>query len=352
MDTLTHAFAGALLARASVRRAQAAPVPTWRRMTLGAVAAAFPDIDIVASYVSPLTYLLHHRGATHSVILLPAWAGLLAALAALLWRHPRSWKAYYGVAALGLASHILGDLITSYGTMVFAPLSDTRFAWHTTFIIDLWFSGIILAGLAASAIWRQSRVPALAATIALVGYVGLQAMLRNQAIDFGERYARAAGLGTAIVSAQPAAVSPFNWAVYVRTGEDYRYTYINLARRQPRPDPGPEAGFLEALSAPFHPPSAALWRSASLLGRDREDRPLAREAWAQPAFGFFRWFAEFPALYRIDRAHPSVCVWFYDLRFSRPGTDRLPFRYGLCRDGGGPWQRFQPIGDSGKAPFN
>ena len=41
--------------------------------------------------------------------------------------------------------HILGDLITQFGTMILAPFSDQRFGWGTTFIIDLPFTGIILA---------------------------------------------------------------------------------------------------------------------------------------------------------------------------------------------------------------
>lgn len=36
------------------------------------------------------------------------------------------WRALYGVTALALAAHIAGDLITSFGTMIFAPLSDWR----------------------------------------------------------------------------------------------------------------------------------------------------------------------------------------------------------------------------------
>ena len=40
-------------------------------MVLGTAAAAFPDTDVVLSYLSPLAYLYHHRGVTHSVLLAP-----------------------------------------------------------------------------------------------------------------------------------------------------------------------------------------------------------------------------------------------------------------------------------------
>jgi inner membrane protein len=353
MDTFTHALSGALLCRAAAfRRPTPASAPVWSRVVVGFVAAAFPDIDYLASFFSPLTYLLHHRGITHSVVLLPVWAWLLAYLAGLAFRQPRGWRAYYGAAALGLAAHIAGDLITSFGTVVFAPLSQARFAWGTTFIIDLWFSGIVLAGLILSGVWRKSRIPAVAASLVLAGYVGFQAVLKQQAVEIGAHHAQAAGLQGSEVSAHPGPVSPFNWAVYVRSDNEYRYAFINLARRERLPEPGPQAGLFERVSAPHHPPGDAQWGTASLFGADDRDVALAREAWSQPSLQFFRWFAEYPALYRIDRGNPSECVWFYDLRFFRPGSERLPFRYGLCREHGGPWQRYQLVGDHERVPFD
>ena len=180
MDTLTHALSGALLARATAGKAETLPLS--RRLALGTVAAAFPDADFVMSLGSPIAYLLNHRGLTHSLVMLPIWAWLLAWLASRLWRDPRGWRPYLAVTALGVGIHIAGDLITSYGTMIFAPLSDARFALGTTFIIDLYFSGIILAGLAASSWWRVSRAPAITACAVLVAYVGFQAVLRHQAV--------------------------------------------------------------------------------------------------------------------------------------------------------------------------
>jgi inner membrane protein len=59
---------------------------------------------------------------------------------------------------------------------------------------------------------------------------------------------------------------------------------------------------------------------------------LAREVLADPAFAFFRWFAMYPALYRVAHGNPSTCVWFQDLRFFTPGRDARMFHYGLCRE--------------------
>jgi inner membrane protein len=351
MDTLTHALSGALLACATARgKVSPGAVSRPRRMAVGALAAAFPDSDFVLSFISPLGYLLNHRGITHSIVMLPAWAWLLAVLAALAYRDPRGWRAYWAIAAMGIGVHILGDLVTSYGTMIWAPFSDARYAWGTTFIIDLWFSGIILAGLLLSIAQRASRMPAIASLAVLVAYVGLQGWLKSQAIDVGLRHA-AQQMPGASVSVQPGPVSPFNWMVIDELDGEYRYALVSLLRREPAPRPTPDSGFFYRLSAEFDPPRAALWRTASLRGAG-PDAGLAREAWARPELAFFKWFAQYPALYRVDRGNPSTCAWFYDLRFFRPGTDFLPFRYGLCRDGDGPWRRFQLIGDGQRAPLN
>ena len=347
MDTLTHALSGALFGRAT---APAAPPPgdppLWHRVTLCAVAAAFPDSDIVVSFFSSFAYLLHHRGATHSLLLMPLWALLLAGVAMLCFRRQNAWRTYTGVAALGIVAHIVGDLITSYGTLIYAPFSDRRVAWGTTFIIDLRFTGIILAGLAASLYWKASRQPAIVASLVLCCYVGLQAAWRSDAIDFGRQYANEIGLKDARVSAQPGPVSPLNWMVTVQHNGDYRYAFVNLKRQEIAVDPGPDGGFLEKLDAPFNPLAVAIWHKASLLGHSEDDAQLAREAWMSPEMAFFRWFAEYPALMKVERGNPSECVWFQDLRFVRPGTSFNPFRFGLCRETGGSWQRYRMSGDT------
>jgi inner membrane protein len=347
MDTLTHAFLGALIGRVTARRSRnqnADTLPLRRRMLVGFVAAAFPDIDFVSSYLSPLSYLYYHRGVTHSLVLLPAWAALLALVLAAVWRGKPRWTAYFGIAALAIGSHIAADWITSFGTMLFAPFSDARYGIGTTFIIDLWFTGIILLALLASLVWRGSRVvPAIGLT-ALIGYVTFQFVLQQQAIDVGVAYARSNGIAPGRVSAVPRPVSPFNWTVFVRYEDSYRYAHINLVRREARPQPTRDTGFVARLDAPYRPRTDAAWISADLYGSATGASALAREAYTQPAFRFFRWFAAYPALLRIDAGNPELCVWFHDLRFVTPGRDGTPFRYGMCRENHRPWQSFQLVG--------
>lgn len=352
MDTLTHALSGALLARATAPDPAKARISTVARVGAGFLAAAFPDIDFLLAYVSPVAYLTGHRGVTHSLLLLPIWTVLLAWILAKIDRgKATTWRDYLGVCALGVGAHIVGDLITSFGTMIYAPLSDARVAWNTTFIIDLWFSGIIVAGLLGSLVWRRSRAPAVVGLAALAGYVGFQAVLHSRAVDFGLEYAQRAGFGAPKVTAIPRPVSPFNWTVFITEGDRYHYTHVNLASERIPPPPGPDDSLFERYGAAYAPLAQAKWVAIDKYGGDAPGRELATRAFADPRLGFFRWFAEFPALYRIDRGNPSTCVWFEDLRFVTPGSDRNIFRYGLCReDGAEDWRAYRLLGDGQRQP--
>ena len=334
MDTLTHALSGALIARASAPK-DAPPRSTPRRVAAGFFACAAPDLDFVIGFVGPLEYLLSHRGVTHSVLLLPLWALVLSWLLAKILREPRGWRALYGVCALALFAHIVGDYITSFGTMVFAPLSDWRAALGTTFIIDLWFSGIIVVGLVLSAVLFRSRIPAVAASAVLAGYVGFQYLQQQKALEFGNDYARARGLSGARVIAHPRPVSPFNWTVFVSDNETHRYAHVNLVRKEPRRyQPGD--GFVARIDSPYMPLEQAIWVARSRYGETNQQ--LIREAWNSEALAFFRWFADVPAFDGLT----DTCAWFTDLRFLTPGRDRMPFQFGACRESAqAPWRAYE-----------
>ena len=346
MDTLTHALSGALLGRLMARPSvPSRPGPkVWHIVLAGAAAATFPDLDFVLGYVSELTYLRGHRGVTHSLLLLPLWGLLIAWLMARLpgARRPGvDWRAFYAVACAGLAIHIAGDLITQFGTMILAPLSDRRFGFGTTFIIDLPFTGILIAGLLASARWQRSRLPAAVGLLALCMWVGIGALGRSEAIDAARDYAQSQGIRAVALDAAPRPVSPFNWTAIVFDGERYHYAHLNTRRTEVL-EAGPDASFLRCFSAPYRPVAMAHWQVRERFGTDNgEARELARAVWDAPDFGFYRWFAMFPVLDVVDATAGAQCASFRDLRFEIPAREATLFRYGLCRDGGAGWRLFE-----------
>src|SRR5229473_7203886 len=154
MDTITHGIAGALISKAVFRGEDllvgkpinGARIITWSLM-LGAI---FPDSDVFREFLShnDLLILTWHRSITHSLVCLPIFALLLAALTRRFarwrkWEAP-SFAALTGIYAVGILSHILLDLVTSFGTMIWSPLKWSRPAWDLIFIIDFSLSAILL----------------------------------------------------------------------------------------------------------------------------------------------------------------------------------------------------------------
>jgi len=154
MDTITHGIAGALIGKAILRGEDmfaAQPmnrgrIITWSLM-LGAI---FPDSDVLRDFFSSdkLLIVTWHRSITHSLVMLPLWALLLAGITRAFanrrkWEAP-SFRALTAIYAAGILSHILLDLVTSFGTMIWSPLEWSRPAWDLIFIVDFTLTAIFL----------------------------------------------------------------------------------------------------------------------------------------------------------------------------------------------------------------
>ena len=165
MDTITHGIAGALIGKAvfrsedmfASRPINRARILTWALM-LGAI---FPDSDVFRDIFShdKLLIVTWHRSITHSLILLPLWALPLAWITRAFckwreWEAP-SFAALAGIYGVGILSHILLDLVTTFGTMIWSPLEWSRPAWDMIFIVDFTLSGILLAPQLLAWIYSQ-----------------------------------------------------------------------------------------------------------------------------------------------------------------------------------------------------
>lgn len=167
MDTFTHAIAGALIGKAFFAPGYSAEhdVRTLGRTAiLGAtLGSIFPDSDSFLGLFlhNDLAIIQDHRYVTHSFLCMPVFALVVAAAVRGFarwrgWRSP-SWLALTAACAAGIASHILFDLITSFGTMIWSPLWNTRAAWDLVFIIDFTFTGIVLVPQIAAWVYRASQ---------------------------------------------------------------------------------------------------------------------------------------------------------------------------------------------------
>ena len=164
MDTITHGIAGALIGKGFFSR-KAARVVVFS----ATVGAMFPDIDVVAEIFSrdPLAIVKYHRAITHSFVALPFFAVALAFLtlvgvAFLRKNYPRfadleppTWDRLSIVYGVAIASHILLDGMTSFGTRMWFPISQQRVAWDILFIIDFTFTSFVLLPQIAAWIFKE-----------------------------------------------------------------------------------------------------------------------------------------------------------------------------------------------------
>jgi membrane-bound metal-dependent hydrolase YbcI (DUF457 family) len=205
MDTITHGIAGALLGKAlfggdemfTARPMNARRIVTWSLMT----GAIFPDSDVLRDIFShnDLLMITWHRSITHSLLCLPIFALLLAALTRaicrrLAWEAP-SFALLTGIYAAGILSHVLLDLVTTFGTMIWSPLEYSRPAWDLIFIVDFTLAGLLLLPqllawvyapggqrkLRAISIWAISEL-AVVAVASVAQYVGAPISAQNVAI--------------------------------------------------------------------------------------------------------------------------------------------------------------------------
>jgi membrane-bound metal-dependent hydrolase YbcI (DUF457 family) len=174
MDTITHGIVGALAGKAffagqdipavsaKYARLRSGSASTARAaITACTLGAMFPDIDIFAGPIArnPLAIMEWHRNITHSLVMLPVWTLLLAAVSLPLARwvgwKPPSFAMLAGIYAFGLGSHVFLDVVTNFGTMVWSPLNYSRVAWDWLFILDLGFSGMALLPQLAAWCYRE-----------------------------------------------------------------------------------------------------------------------------------------------------------------------------------------------------
>jgi membrane-bound metal-dependent hydrolase YbcI (DUF457 family) len=159
MDTFTHGIVGALIAKAFFAGEPSRAQISWREPPATAdrvailsctIGAMFPDIDVFAGPLrhNSLAIMTWHRNITHSVVMLPVWALVLAALTWWVARRVR-WSApefgdLLAIYLVAIGSHIFLDVITNFGTMVWSPVNYSRVAWDWIFIVDLTFTSLAL----------------------------------------------------------------------------------------------------------------------------------------------------------------------------------------------------------------
>ena len=148
MDTLTQAALGAAVGQAGFAKSLGRKA-NW----YGAAAGLTPDLDVIwGAFAGEWQSLVIHRGPTHALWFGPVVGTLLGWLTWKYYVHratkrssiehdpPPPLKAWIGLWVLGLLTHPLLDVFTTYGTQLLSPFSSERFSLYGVGIIDPFYT--------------------------------------------------------------------------------------------------------------------------------------------------------------------------------------------------------------------
>ncbi|HKV28019.1 MAG TPA: metal-dependent hydrolase [Candidatus Acidoferrales bacterium] len=382
MDPVTHGIAGALIGKAFFANESPRKESRTTRLAIFAatLGAVFPDVDVFANAFSrdPLAIARYHRGFTHSFIGLPIFAAALAWLtrASVRWYAKRahrddfscpSFYMLFLIYAAGIASHIILDGFTSFGTRMLNPFSKDRVAWDFLFIIDFLFTALIL--LPQLAAWvHQARGNSTSRAVKTWGLctvltLGAWSLARAAEFPFSIWIVILASAVFAVLFFLPVRNgwgSRMTRSAWCRTGFYVACAYIiscgvahHVAISRVRAFAASHQIAFDKIAAMPLPPSLLDWNGLILTRAGVYHADFSLSDSTAPAFRFiansppnrftaeamrfepaqtFLWFARFPVMHFTER-NGKEFVEFGDLRFyTRNSRAPMPFRFFVAFD--------------------
>ncbi len=140
MDSLTQIFLGASVGMLTGGKKLGNKAALW-----GAIGGTIPDLDVLLGLIyDPVSYLMIHRGFSHSVFFAPLTAPLIALIPWFIYgRDKFMFKTWATVFFWSLFTHPFLDLFTGYGTQLLNPISNYGFEINSLFIIDPIYTSVL-----------------------------------------------------------------------------------------------------------------------------------------------------------------------------------------------------------------
>ena len=237
MEPVTHALTSLALARVGQRR-----LPRFGMAMLVAAGVA-PDLDYASYLGGASSFLRYDRTLLHS--LLSSFV-LTIALAAAFYivalrrdkkrsglensEFPRlTFVAAFLVCAIGIAAHLLLDLVSGVGVRLLWPFWARWFAFDLVREFDIWILACLVVGLLVPMLIglvseeigeRKKRTSgggsAIAALALILVYLGARGVLHSRAVDLLESHDYHGRVALA-VGAFPESASPLEWRGVVST---------------------------------------------------------------------------------------------------------------------------------------
>jgi inner membrane protein len=234
MDNLTHTLTGLMMSRAGLSCLHArAPLALM-------LSANAPDIDGLAIFGGPLTYIRYHRGLAHSIAFWPVMALVALLVVCAVSRTFQSWRPLYALCLIGVASHLLLDWTNTYGVRFLLPFSSEWFHLDLNNLTDLWIWAVLLIGWLMVYMVRMVNAEIGAKPGSGRG-LAIFALVFFLVFDFGKSVLRERGITIlnsriydgsvpARVAVFPLGSNPMLWRGWVETPTLFKQYSINIVR--------------------------------------------------------------------------------------------------------------------------
>ena len=280
LDTPTHGLIGRLVARAIwPEKAQSGLV------NVVTVCSLLPDLDVLVPG-GGLEYLVSHRGISHSFIGVGVFAWGVAWVARKMGVRSHSFAQVYAASLLGFLSHVFFDMVTTFGTLVFAPFTDTRVAWDALFIIDPYLNALLIGSLCFGWLTRFGPAGYRFGAGLVSGYVVLALLITGVGQIQLRNWADAHDMVIDQMAVMPTPFSPLHRRGIVQSAD--RIVWVPMT-------------FGAGVIGPAHTFTSAL--TDSRLG----------SVWSSRSGEIYKWFTRFPVVRQMDAKENMLLV--QDLQF-------------------------------------
>jgi inner membrane protein len=320
VDSITQAALGAAVAETGMGRRLGNKAIVW-----GVALGTLPDLDLVINpWLDHIQQLEWHRGWSHSLLVIAVASPFFGWLIARLHKGGVSTlRAALTVLAI-FSTHVLIDVFTVYGTMLFKPFSDFRAGWNNLFIIDPLFTAPLLLGVAIA--WAATNHPRLRVWANTAGLLlaSLYAAWSLVAKSIAESQMRenltSAGIEVRRFISTPTPFNTLLWRGVAEREKDFVITYHSLLK----PNAQPSFDFIlknhEALAPIAGSRSARRleWFSDGLFSVKKTDRGWVVSDWR---FGELR-SADGP----LSETNPPVAIFSWLLESDGDSVKVTPLR--------------------------
>ncbi len=146
MDSISHASMGVGISILALNTGMVDSEYSAITYTAVIVASIIPDIDVVTKIGGNKSYINHHRGFTHSVIMFFVLTAILNLIANLFLPNSDN-NVLLGWIGLAVAMHIITDIFNNYGVKLLWPFKDRWLSINATYTIDYVILSLHIIGI-------------------------------------------------------------------------------------------------------------------------------------------------------------------------------------------------------------